>query len=99
LPDSPLGRKLRQHRQALLDAVAEAGGANLRVFGSVARGQDTPDSDIDLLVDLPEETGLFGLLALEGQLSRILHVDVDLSPPNSLKSRVRAVAEAEAVPL
>jgi uncharacterized protein len=99
LPDSPLGRKLRQHRQALLGAVADASGANLRVFGSVARGQDTPDSDVDLLVDLPEGTGLFDLLALEGQLSRILHVEVDLSPPNSLKPRVRAVAEAEAVPL
>lgn len=99
LPDSPLGRKLRQHRQALLDAVADAGGDNLRVFGSVARGQDTPDSDVDLMVDLPETTGLFALLALEGQLSRILHVDVDLSPPSSLKTRVRAVAEAEAIPL
>jgi hypothetical protein len=53
LPDSPLGRKLRQHRQALLDTVAEAGGSNL-------------------LVDLPEGTGLFALLALEGRFSRIL---------------------------
>lgn len=99
LPNSPLGRKLRQHRQSLLDAVADAGGSNLRVFGSVARGQDTADSDIDLLVDLPEGTGLFALLELEGKLTRILHVDVDLSPPSSLKPRVRAVAEAEAIPV
>ncbi|HEX3897925.1 MAG TPA: helix-turn-helix domain-containing protein [Mycobacteriales bacterium] len=99
LPDTPLGRRLRRHRLALLDAVADAGGSNLRVFGSVARGQDTPDSDVDLLVDLPESTGLFALQALEGQLRRILHVDVDLAPPSSLKSRVRAEAEAEAIPL
>jgi uncharacterized protein len=99
LPDSPLGRKLRQHRQALLDAVADAGASNLRVFGSVARGEDTADSDVDLLVDLSDGTGLFALLELEGQLSRILHVDVDLSPSSSLKPRVRAVAEAEAIPL
>jgi hypothetical protein len=99
LPDSPLGRKLRQHRQALLDAVGEVGGANLRVFGSVARGRDTPDSDVDLLVDLPEATGLFALLELQGRLSRILHVDVDLAPPASLKTRVRAEAEADAIPL
>lgn len=99
LPDSPLGRKLRQHRQALLDAVSEAGGANLRVFGSVARGEATADSDVDLLVDLPEATGLFALLALEGRLSRILHVHVDLAPPSSLKPRVRAEAEADAIPL
>lgn len=99
LPDSPLGRRIRQHRQALLDAVAEAGGSNLRVFGSVARGEDRPDSDVDLLVDLPEGTGLFALQALEGRLRRILNVDVDLSPPGSLKPRVRAEAEAEAIPL
>jgi predicted nucleotidyltransferase/DNA-binding XRE family transcriptional regulator len=99
LPDSPLGRRVRQHRQALLDAVAAAGGSNLRVFGSVARGQDTPNSDVDLLVDLPEGTGLFALQALEGRLRRILHTDVDLSPASSLKPGVRAEAEAEAIPL
>lgn len=99
LPDSPLGRRVRQHRQALLEAVAEAGGSNLRVFGSVARGQDTPESDVDLLVDMPEGTGLFALQALEGRLRRILHVDVDLSPPASLKPRVRAEAQAEAIAL
>lgn len=99
LPDTALGRRVRQHRQALLDAVAEAGGSNLRVFGSVARGEDRPDSDVDLLVDLPEGTGLFTLQALEGRLRRILKVDVDLTPPGSLKPRVRAEAEAEAIPL
>ena len=99
VPDTPLGRKLRQHRQALLDAVAAVGGRNLRVFGSVARGEDTPDSDVDLLVDLPDETGLFGLQALEGELRRILNVDVDLAPATSLKPRVRAEAEAEAIAL
>lgn len=99
LPDTPLGRRLRQHRQALLDAVAEAGGTNLRVFGSVARGEDGPDSDIDLLVELPDGTGLFALQALEGRLRRILKVDVDLAPASSLKPRVRADAEAEAIVL
>jgi uncharacterized protein len=99
LPDTPLGRRLRQHRQALLHAVADAGGSNLRVFGSVARGQDTADSDVDLLVDLPEGTGLFALQALEGRLRRILHVDVDLAPATSLKPRVRAEAEADAIAL
>jgi uncharacterized protein len=97
LPDTPLGRRVRQHRQALLDAVAEAGGSNLRVFGSVARGEDRHDSDVDLLVDLPKATGLFALQALEGRLRRILKVDVDLSPAGSLKPRVRAEAEAEAI--
>jgi uncharacterized protein len=97
LPDTPLGRRVRQHRQALLDAVAEAGGSNLRVFGSVARGEDSPESDVDLLVDLPQGTGLFALQALEGRLRQILNVDVDLAPVGSLKPRVRAEAETQAI--
>ena len=99
LPDTRLGRRLRQHRKALLEAVASAGGSNLRVFGSVARGDDNPDSDVDLLVDLPEETSLFAVLALEGSLERILKVKVDLAPVASLKPRVRAEALADAVAL
>jgi uncharacterized protein len=99
LPDTPLGRRIRKHRQALLAAVAKAGGSNLRVFGSVARGEDGPDSDVDLLIDLPEGTGLFALQALEGELRRILNSDVDLAPASSLEARVRAEAEADAIAL
>ena len=97
IPDTPRGRRLRQHRRALVNAVAEAGASNLRVFGSVARGEDGPDSDVDLLVDLPEDTSLFTVLALEGTLERILKVKVDLAPAGSLKPRVRAEALADAV--
>jgi predicted nucleotidyltransferase/DNA-binding XRE family transcriptional regulator len=99
LPDSPLGRRLRRHRRALIAAVDRAGGSNLRVFGSVARGEDSPDSDVDLLVDLPDGTGLFALLGLEGELERLLKVRVDLATPSSLKPRVRAEALAEAIAL
>jgi len=99
LPDTPLGRRLRRHRRALIAATAAAGGSNLRVFGSVARGEDTSLSDVDLLVDLPEDTGLFALLALEEALQQILHVEVDLATPHALKQRVRAEALQEAVAL
>lgn len=100
LPDTRLGRRLRQHRAALIAAARSHGASNLRVFGSVvARGDDGPDSDVDLLVDLAPGTGLFGLATLERELKEILHVDVDLSPADSLKPRVRADAEREAIPL
>lgn len=99
LPDTPGGRRLRQHRKALLKAVRDAGGSNLRVFGSVARGEDGPNSDVDLLVDLPDHTSLFAVLALEGALERILKVNVDLAPVSSLKPRVRAEALTDAVAL
>jgi len=49
----PVGRRVRRHRQDLIAAAAAHGIQNLRVFGSVARGEDRPDSDVDLLVDLP----------------------------------------------
>lgn len=99
LPDSPLGRRLRRHRRALLAAVTGAGGSNLRVFGSVARGEDGPDSDVDLLVDLPADTSLFAVLALEGALERIVKVKVDLATADSLKPTVRERALADAVVL
>jgi len=83
----------------LLEAVDSAGASNLRVFGSVARGEDGPDSDVDLLVDLAEDTSLFAVLALEGTLERILKVNVDLAPVTSLKPRVRAEALVDAVTL
>ena len=99
LPDTPLGRQVRRRRAALLRAVQAAGAGNLRVFGSVARGDARPDSDVDLLVDMPAGAGLFALQALEGELRRILGVEVDLAPADSLKPRVRAEAEREAVPV
>lgn len=99
LPDSRLGRRLRRHRRALLAAAERAGATNLRVFGSVARGEDALHSDVDLLVDLPADSGLFALLALEDEFERILKVHVDLATPASLKPRVRAAALAEAIAL
>lgn len=99
LPNTRLGRRLRQHRTALIAAADRHGASNVRVFGSVARGEDGPDSDVDLLVDLAPSTGLFGLATLERELEQILHVDVDLAPIDSLKPRVRADAEQEAIPL
>lgn len=98
-PTPRLGRRLRQRRAALIAVVERHGASNLRVFGSVARGEDGPESDVDLLVDLAPGTGLFGLATLERELQEILHVDVDLAPANSLKPRVRAAAEREAIPL
>lgn len=99
LPDTVLGRRVRRRRAALLRAVHQAGAENLRVFGSVARGDAGADSDVDLLVDMPAGAGLFALQTLEGELGRILGVDVDLAPADSLKPRVRAAVEREAVPV
>lgn len=99
LPDTPLGRRLRQRRRSILACAALHGAQNVRVFGSIARGEDRPDSDVDLLVDLDKGTGLFALEALRRELSEILSVPVDIALSDSLRPRVREEVEREAIPI
>lgn len=74
-------------------------GHDVRVFGSVARGQDTADSDIDLLVTFDEGTSLFDLVGLEDDLRDLLGVDVDIVSSGGLRfPKHRAVLD-EARPL
>ena len=91
----PVGRRVRRRRQDLIAAAAAHGIQNLRVFGSVARGEDRPDSDVDLLVDLPPGLSLFGLARAEADLEAILGTRVDLIPAADLKPSVgeRAVRD------
>jgi len=97
LPDTPLGRRLRQRRHAILTCAARHGASNVRVFGSTSRGEDRPDSDVDLVVDLDKGTGLFALEALRRELSEILGVPVDVAPSDSLRPRIREEVEHEAI--
>ncbi len=99
IPDTPLGRRLRQRRRSVLACAVRHGASNVRIFGSVARGEDQTESDIDLVVDLDRRTGLFSLEALRRELSEILRVSVDVAPSDSLRPRVREVVEREAIPL
>jgi predicted nucleotidyltransferase len=95
----PVGRRVRRLRRDLVAAAAAHGVANLRVFGSVARGQDRADSDVDLLADLPPGLGLLGLGRVEAALEAILGTRVDLVPARDLKPGVRARVEHDAVAL
>ena len=69
------------------------------VFGSVARGEDGPESDIDLLVTLPSGASLFDIGALEAGLTALLVERVDLVPDDGLRPHSREEILAEAVPL
>jgi predicted nucleotidyltransferase/DNA-binding XRE family transcriptional regulator len=99
LPDTPLGRRLRQRRRSVLACASRHGASNIRVFGSTARGEDRPGSDVDFVVDLGRGTGLFVLEALRRELSEILGVPVDVAPSDSLRPRIREEIEREAIPL
>lgn len=95
----PLGRQVRRHRRDLVAAAAAHGVSNLRVFGSVARGDDQPNSDVDLLADLPADLGLLGLGRVQAELEAILDARVDLVPASDLKPEVRRRVEGESVAL
>lgn len=92
--------RLREHRAEILAAAAAMGASNIRIFGSVARGEDTSESDIDLLVDFPAgERGLFPLLKLAGEIERLVGSPVDVAAVEVMAAPVRDRVLAEAVPL
>ena len=95
----PLGRRLQRRRDALISAADAHGVSNLRVFGSVARGEEGPNSDIDLLADLPNGMGLLGLGRLRAELEAIIDAPVDLIPASDLKPDVRAQVARELIAL
>ena len=96
---SPRRAALTANRQRLTRRLLKLGAHNVRLFGSVARGEDGPDSDIDLLVDLDPNVGIFALGRMRSEAERILGSSVDIVPTNGLKSDVVGRVLAEAIPL
>ena len=97
---TPQGVTLRKHRKQVLDMARSCGARNVRLFGSVARGEARPDSDIDLMVDF--ETGARGLLPLadlSSALTTLLGYTVEVVPCDVLTTAVLASAHVDAVEL
>lgn len=92
--------ELRQKKQ-MIDALARQFGAKrVRVFGSVARREERPDSDVDFLVDMPCGYDLFAQrLALTQRLADMLHREVELVPEHELNRHIREQVLREAVDL
>ncbi len=90
---------LEKNREAIREATKRFNAANPRVFGSVARGEDGPESDIDILVDALPGTTLFDLGGLQETLEELLKTRVDLVTSGGLKPamRTRILAEASAI--
>jgi predicted nucleotidyltransferase len=85
---------LRDRRDEIMDAAARHGVRNVRVFGSVARGEDTAESDVDLLVDLDPGVGMFAIGALESELEEMLGREVDVVIARALRESVAVTVEA-----
>ncbi|MFJ4224430.1 helix-turn-helix domain-containing protein [Microbacterium sp. NPDC089695] len=84
---------------ALRRALAPLGVSRIRVFGSVARREDSPSSDVDLVVDVASSVGLFDLLQMRSEAERILGRPVDLVPNEGLSPEVRSAIERDGVTL
>ena len=94
-----INETIAPHREAIAEAAARHGARNVRVFGSVARGDARPDSDVDFLVDLEPGRTLLDLGGLLMDLQEILGRDVDVVTERGLQQRLREQVSREAVEL
>ncbi len=94
-----LSETLASKRADVLALARASGASRIRVFGSVARGQDREGSDIDLLVDLPAGTSLLRIVGLQMEIEDALGVKVDLCTERELHPMLKQRILAEARPL
>jgi len=90
---------LKLYRETIRQLVLDAGMANPRVFGSVVRGEDNLDSDLDILVDPAPRTSLLDLAGLQIRIEAQLGVKVDLLTPKCLPMKFRQKTLDEAQPV
>jgi predicted nucleotidyltransferase len=88
---------VRRHRDQILAMGETFGVRNVRVFGSVARGEADADSDLDLLVDVDPGHGYFDMAGFALAVEDLLGVFTQVATPNGLKLRIRERVLAEAV--
>jgi predicted nucleotidyltransferase len=94
-----LSELLHEKRAEILRICAKYGARNVRVFGSVTRGEADERSDIDFLVELEPGRTLFDLGGLQYELEQLLDRPVDVVTPRGLKARIQERVLREAVPL
>jgi len=91
--------RVMAERDQICEIAARHGARNVRIFGSVVRGEAEAESDLDLLIDLEPDRSLLDLVALESVLETLLGIPVDVAEPVSLHWYIRDRVMAEAVPL
>jgi len=92
-----LEQLLKEKRAEIIETAARHGASNVRVFGSVARGEAAPDSDIDFLVTFERGRSLFDHARLIFDLAELLGCDVDVASDRGLKERIRKRVLDEAI--
>ena len=94
-----IGAQLQEKREAILATARKYGAYNIRIFGSVARGEANPESDVDFLVDMEAERSLFDLGGLLMELQDLLNCPVDVVTEKGLRQRIRDRVLSEAIHL
>ena len=94
-----LERLLKEKREEILRIAADHGARNVRVFGSVVRGETDAQSDIDLLVEFEPDRSLLDHAALWLDLQDLLGCKVDVVSEGGVKARLRERILREAVPV
>jgi predicted nucleotidyltransferase len=90
---------LQKYRAEILDVAVRHGARDVRVFGSLARGEGSEGSDLDLLVKLGEGRSLLDLVGLKQDLEDLLHRPVDVVTEKALSPYLRDRVLSEAIPL
>lgn len=90
---------LNNHRVAIREVIRRFHTINPRVFGSVLHGQDTEESDLDLIVDPTAETTLMDIGAIRYELRQLLGIRVDVVTPQALPDQFREKVLLEALPV
>ena len=98
-PATTIRQRLHELRLDVLAVARRHGASNLRMYGSIAKGQEHNGSDLDLLVDLAAEQTLLGLIQLRQELEDLLGCPVDLTEAESLHPLIRNEILAQALPL
>ena len=98
-PKTGIGQLVKAKREEILRIAAQHGAYNVRIFGSVARGEDGPESDVDFLVEMESGRSLLDLAGLLVDLQDSLGCKVDVAEPEGLHWYIRDRMLKEAVPL
>jgi predicted nucleotidyltransferase len=91
----PLRDDIHRQRDAVLSIAARHGVSRVRLFGSVARGEERPGSDIDLLIDLDDDRGFGDYLGFVEDIERLFGRRVEAVLNRSLSPHLRPYIEAE----
>jgi predicted nucleotidyltransferase len=90
---------LELHREEIRRIVESNRGLNPRVFGSALRGEDTEESDLDILIDAAPRFTLFDMARIAFEIEKLINKQVDVRTPGDLPPKFRPNVVAEAMPI